>query len=84
MFTQAGWEERILEFIATSRLPFQLIEHPNFYGLIQMARLAPTMPIIPSAKTIRGRLRDIVKERQKSLKLDTDYSNSLYGSRHPA
>jgi hypothetical protein len=79
VFTQAGWEERILEFIATSRLPFQLIEHPNFYGLIQMARLAPTMPIIPSAKTIRGRLGDIVKERQKSLlaKLPSDAKLSI-------
>lgn len=32
-----------------------------------MARLAPFTPKIPSAKTIRGRLQNIVKERQHSL-----------------
>lgn len=32
-----------------------------------MARLAPSTPKIPSAKTIRGRLQNIVKERQHRL-----------------
>ena len=32
-----------------------------------MARLAPSPPKIPSAKTIRGRLQNIVKERQHHL-----------------
>ena len=67
VFTQEAWEEKIIKFLTISRLPFQLIEHPEFHGLIEMARLAPSCPEIPSAKTIRRRLQDIVKERQHSL-----------------
>jgi hypothetical protein len=48
-------------------LPFQLVEHPQFRALIEMARLAPSFPEIPSAKTVRRHLQDLVQERQKNL-----------------
>jgi hypothetical protein len=50
-----------------SRLPFQFIEHPEFHDLISFARLAPQRPHIPTAKTIRARLRDFVAEQQQSI-----------------
>ena len=59
--------ERLITFITTSRLPFLLVEHPEFRALIEMARLAPTMPEIPSAITVRRHLRGIVGQRQSTL-----------------
>jgi hypothetical protein len=50
-----------------SRLPFQFIEHPEFHDLISFARLAPQRPNIPTAKTIRARLRGFVAEQQQSI-----------------
>ena len=47
--------------------------------MINFARLAPSRPEIPSAKAIRNRLRDYVKEQQQSLlqKLPSDAKLSL-------
>jgi hypothetical protein len=59
--------ERLITFITASRLPFLLIEHPEFRALIEMARLAPSMPEIPSAFTVRRHLREIVEQRQYTL-----------------
>lgn len=59
--------EKLITFIAASRLPFLLVEHPEFRALIEMARLAPTMPEIPSAFTVRRHLREIVEQRQCTL-----------------
>ena len=41
--------ERLITFITTLRLSFQLVEHPQFHALIEMARLSPSLPEIPSA-----------------------------------
>jgi hypothetical protein len=66
-FTQEAWEEKLLTFLTVARLPFQLIEHPEFHNLIQMAQSAPSIPDIPSAKTIRRRLQSSVEERQQNI-----------------
>ncbi|KAJ5460955.1 uncharacterized protein N7458_002507 [Penicillium daleae] len=59
--------ERLITFIAASRLPFQLIEHPEFRALLEMVRLAPCFPEIPTATTVRRHLQEIVEERQYTL-----------------
>lgn len=59
--------ERIITFITASRLPFQLVEHPEFHALIEMAWLAPSFPEIPSAYTVRRNLQELVEERQHTL-----------------
>ncbi|KAL2694983.1 hypothetical protein AAEP93_002551, partial [Penicillium crustosum] len=66
-FSQEAWEEEILSFLSLNRLPFQLIEHPTFQSLIQMARTSLSTPFIPSADTIRRRLSSTVKSRQQSV-----------------
>jgi hypothetical protein len=66
-FTQEAWEQKLLQLLTLSRLPFQFIEHPQFREIISFARLAPIQPQIPSAVTIRSRLRQSVQEQQKSI-----------------
>ncbi|KAJ5316467.1 hypothetical protein N7476_006774 [Penicillium atrosanguineum] len=56
-FSQEIWEEKLLTFLTVARLPFRLIEHPEFHRLIRIAQSAPIVPDIPSAKTIRRRLQ---------------------------
>lgn len=53
--------------LSLSRLPFQFIEHREFREVIAFARLAPTQPQIPSAITMRSRLRGYVQEQQRSI-----------------
>jgi hypothetical protein len=62
-FSQESWEEDLLQFLTLNRLPLHLIEHPSLRRLISRARCAPSLPIIPSADTIRRRLISIVKDR---------------------
>lgn len=50
-----------------ARLPFRLIEHPEFHRLIRMAQSAPTFPHIPSPRTIRRRLQTSVEDKQKGV-----------------
>lgn len=57
----------MITFIAASRLPFQLVEHPEFRALLEIARLAPCFPEIPTATTVRRHLQEIVEERQYAL-----------------
>lgn len=59
--------DRLTTFIVALRLPFQLVEHPEFRALIEIASSAPTIPEIPSARTIRRHLQETVRERQDSL-----------------
>jgi hypothetical protein len=59
--------ETVITFITASRLPFQLVEHPEFRALIKMARLAPSFPEIPSAYMVRRHLQELVEERQYTL-----------------
>jgi hypothetical protein len=50
-----------------TRLPFLLLENPEFHRLIDMARLSPSRPEIPSARTARRRLEGLVKPQQESI-----------------
>ncbi|KAJ6134818.1 hypothetical protein N7523_001140 [Penicillium sp. IBT 18751x] len=62
-FAPGAWMDRLTTFIVASRLLFQLVEYPEFRALIEMASSAPTIPEIPSARTIRRHLQEIVRER---------------------
>lgn len=66
-FSQWAWEQQLLRFITITRLPFNLIEHPQFHNLIRMAQSAPLCPQIPTGKTIRRRLQDSVQDQQQSI-----------------
>jgi hypothetical protein len=55
--------EKLITFITASRLPFQLIKHPEFRALLEMVRLAPCFPEIPTVTTVRRYLQEIVEER---------------------
>ncbi|KAJ5274116.1 hypothetical protein N7478_009241 [Penicillium angulare] len=66
-FSQEAWNDQLLQFITTNRLPFQFIENPAFRRLITQSASAPALspPTVPSADTIRHRLSTLVKERQQ-------------------
>ena len=64
MFNQNIWEQKLLNLVTVSHLPFLFLEHQEFYDLISYARLAPTTPTIPSRKVIRTRLHQFVTENQ--------------------
>lgn len=66
-FSQESWEQALLTFIADTRLPFQLVEHPAFHKLVQHAQSAPITPSIPSAKTIRRRLKASIQAQQDGI-----------------
>jgi hypothetical protein len=55
-----------MKLLAVSHLPFRFIDHPEFHDVIHYAQAAPKRPEIPSAKTMRSRLRDLVIEQQRS------------------
>lgn len=58
---------KIVEVVAVSKLPFQIVEHEDFQDLIRFARSAPSNPQFPSARTIQRRLEGTVKESEQSL-----------------
>lgn len=64
-FTQQIWEQKLLNLITVSHLPFLFVEHQEFHDLISYARLAPTLPNIPSRKVIRERLQEFAKDSQQ-------------------
>jgi hypothetical protein len=79
-FSQWSGEEQLLRFLTVTRLPFNLVEHPQFHNLIRMAQSAPSCPQIPSGKTIRRRLqKSSVKEQQQGIlrTLPTDAKLSI-------
>ncbi|OQD75560.1 hypothetical protein PENANT_c151G07083, partial [Penicillium antarcticum] len=47
-FTQQIWEQKILNLITVSHLPFLFVEHQEFHDLLSYARLAPIPPSVPS------------------------------------
>jgi hypothetical protein len=59
-------EERLLKTIAILRLPFQTIENPEFQALLNLVHSGPGELEIPSAKTLRRRLRDSVAAQQET------------------
>ncbi|KAJ5264779.1 hypothetical protein N7505_007575 [Penicillium chrysogenum] len=75
------WEQKLLNLVIVSHLPFLFLEYQEFYDLISYARLAPTTPTIPSRKVIRTRLCEFVTENQtttlRSLPPDVKLSLAL-------
>lgn len=59
--------EKVDQRRAINCLPFTLIEHPTFISLIKMARSATSCPSVPSAITIRRRLKTLVQDRQRDI-----------------
>jgi hypothetical protein len=66
-FDERVWQQKLAKLLTVSHLPFLFLEHTEFRDLISYARLAPSMPEIPSAKVMRRQLRDLVRENQKSI-----------------
>lgn len=64
-FTASQLEERLLRTIACLRLPFQTVENPEFQALLKFIHLGPGELEMPSAKTLRRRLREAVKTQQE-------------------
>jgi hypothetical protein len=64
-FTRAQLEEQLLKTITCLRLPFKIVEDPTFQDLLNLVHSGPRELEIPSAKTLRRRLRDAVTTRQK-------------------
>lgn len=64
-FTKAQLEEQLLKTITCLRLPFKIVEDPTFQDLLNLIHSGPRELEIPSAKTLRRRLRDAVTTRQK-------------------
>jgi hypothetical protein len=67
VFTNDLLQRRILNFITTARLPFRIVEHPEFKDLLEAAQLSESRIDIPSAQTIRRLLDDTVQEKQKEV-----------------
>ncbi|KAJ5350272.1 hypothetical protein N7541_007999 [Penicillium brevicompactum] len=58
-------EEQILKTITCLRLPFQTVENPVFQRLLSLLYSGPGELELPSAKTLRRRLRDAVNCQQE-------------------
>ncbi|KAJ5268071.1 hypothetical protein N7524_006111 [Penicillium chrysogenum] len=58
-------EEQILKTITCLRLPFQTVENPVFQRLLSLLFSGPGELELPSAKTLRRRLRDAVNCQQE-------------------
>jgi hypothetical protein len=59
-------EEQLLKTITCLRLPFQTVENPVFRRLLNLVSSGPEVLELPSAKTLRRRLRDAVTIQQES------------------
>jgi hypothetical protein len=57
-------EEQLLKTITCLRLPFQTVENPVFQRLLSHLYSGPGELELPSAKTLRRRLRDAVTHQQ--------------------
>lgn len=58
-------EEQLLKTITCLRLPFQTVENPVFQRLLSLLYSGPGELELPSAKTLRRRLRDAVNCQQE-------------------
>lgn len=65
-FTKEQLEQHLLETITSLRLPFQIVEHPPFQRLLDLVHSRSQALELPSAKTLRRRLRDAVVDEQES------------------
>jgi len=65
-FTQATWREQLI-FLISSNLPFQAVEHPEFWKAMLM--LKPDIDI-PHRTYIRTHLKSLYESVQSKLLLD--------------
>jgi hypothetical protein len=56
-----------IHMVAVGRLPFRFSEHRELDDFIDIVRLAPSKPKIPSSRTLRRYLEKNVKEKQATL-----------------
>lgn len=66
-FNHLVLQKKIIKFITTSRLPFRIIEHPEFKDLLEYTKLAKSGLHLPSARSIRRLLDDEVHKNQQSV-----------------
>ena len=59
--------KKLLKFITTARLPFRIVEHPEFKDLVEIIQLAQSKIDIPSARSLRRCLDTTVQEQQQSV-----------------
>jgi hypothetical protein len=59
--------EKLLNMVAVGRLPFRFSERPELNEFIDIVRLAPSKPKLPSSRTLRRYLEKNVKEKQATL-----------------
>lgn len=67
VFSQDIFEEKLLNYITTARLPFRTVEQQEFKDLLSFVQLAQSKIDFPSARNIRRRLDIIVQEQQQSV-----------------
>jgi hypothetical protein len=65
-FTKEQLEEQLLKTITGLRLPFQVVEDGAFQQLLNLVHSGTQRLDLPSAKTLRRRLRDAVVEQHAS------------------
>ncbi|KAJ6084352.1 hypothetical protein N7486_011152 [Penicillium sp. IBT 16267x] len=76
VFSQDILLKKLLKFVTTARLPFRIVEHPEFKDLVEIIQLAQSKIDIPSARSLRRYLDTTVQEQQQSV-----LSKLLEGSR---
>lgn len=67
MFSQDLLLKKLLTFITVARLPFRILEHPEFKDLVDVIQLAQSKINLPSARTARRYLDTTVQEQQKKV-----------------
>ena len=65
-FTKDQLEEQLLKTIIGLRLPFQVVEDGGFQQLLNLIHSGTHRLELPSAKTLRRRLRDAVLKQHAS------------------
>jgi hypothetical protein len=66
-FTTDGWYKVLLRFISRSKLPFRIVEHPDFHEVINYARLSSVPPVFPDRTTLARYLNSVVEDTERSL-----------------
>lgn len=67
IFSQNLLLEKLIKLITTARLPFRIVEHPEFKDFVETVQLAQSQIEIPSTRTVRRYLDTIVQEKQKCV-----------------
>jgi len=60
-------QKKILKFITTSRLPFRIMEHPEYKDLFEYTKLDKSGLRLPSARSIRRLPHNEVCKKEQSV-----------------